>query len=104
MADLHQFQFHDFKSGSALHVRVQAGAKKTEIAEILEDGTIKIRLTAPAVEGKANHALIEYLSKIFKVRSSCIEIVAGLRSRDKLVTVTNVTPEQIDQTIHNSVK
>jgi uncharacterized protein (TIGR00251 family) len=104
MAESHHFQFHDFKSGGALHVRVQAGAKKTELAEILDDGTIKIRLTAPAVEGKANHALIEYLSKILKVKSSSIEIVAGLRSRDKLVTVTNISIEQIDQTIHNAVK
>ncbi len=103
MADPHRFQFHDFKSGGALHVRVQAGAKKTEIAEIMDDGTIKIRLTAPALEGKANHALIQYLSDLLKVKASSIEIVAGLRSKDKLVTVTNITPEQLEQIIHAAI-
>jgi hypothetical protein len=103
MTDQHRFQFHDFKSGGALHVRVQAGARKNEISEILEDGTIKIRLTAPAVEGKANHALIEYISNLLKVNSSAIEIVAGLRSKDKLITVTNIDPEQIEQAIHKAM-
>ena len=104
MVDSHRFQFHDSKSGGALHVRIQAGAKKTEIAEIMEDGTIKIRLTAPALEGKANHALIQYLSDLLKVKASAIEIVAGLLSKDKLVTVTNITPEQLEQTIHAAIK
>jgi len=104
MADSHRFQFHDFKSGGALHVKVQAGAKKTEIAEILDDGTIKIRLTAPAVEGKANYALIEFLSKILKVKTSSIEIVGGSRSKDKLITVTNISVEQIELAIQNAVK
>jgi uncharacterized protein len=104
MVDSHHFQFHDSKSGGALHVRVQAGARINEITEILEDGTIKIRLIAPAVEGKANHALIEYFSKLLDVKTSAIEIVAGLRSKDKLITVTNVSPAQIEQAIRNLLK
>jgi len=100
MSDVHHFKFHDSKSGSALHVRVQAGARKNEIVEILDDGTIKVRLTAPAVEGKANQALIDYLSKLLKVNKSAIEIVGGLRSKDKIITITNLSMEQLDYSIH----
>jgi uncharacterized protein len=104
MRDAHRFQFHDSRLGSALHVRVQAGARKNEIIEILDDGTIKIRLMAPAVEGKANQALIDYLSRLLKVKNSAIEIVGGLRSRDKIVTVTNIGNEQLERAIRDVVK
>jgi uncharacterized protein (TIGR00251 family) len=104
MSSYHRFNFHDSESGSALHVRIQAGAKKNEVSEILEDGTIKIRLTAPAVEGKANRALKEYLSSILKVKESCIEIVGGIRSRDKLISITNINPEQMERLILDAYK
>jgi uncharacterized protein (TIGR00251 family) len=100
----HRFQFHDSKFGGALHVRVQAGARKNEISEILEDGTIKIRLTAPALEGKANHALIEFLAKVLHVKTTSIEIVAGLRSKDKLISITSVNVDQIERAIHDATK
>lgn len=104
MGDSKSFHFHDSKSGGALHVRVQAGAKKNEITEILEDGTIKIQLTAPAVEGKANHALVEFLSKVLNVKASSIEIAGGLRAKDKLITITNVSVDQIEKIIHSTLK
>ena len=85
-------------------MRVQARARKNEISEILDDGTIKIRLIAPALEGKANHALIEFLSKVLHVKTSSIEIVGGLRSKDKLISITNVSVDQIERAIHAAIK
>lgn len=76
----------------ALHC--QPGAKKTEI-QGEHDGRLKIRLAAPPVEGKANDALIAWLSKILKINRSHIELLAGDLSRLKRVKVSGVTAIQI---------
>jgi uncharacterized protein len=76
----------------ALHC--QPGAKKTEIHGE-HDGRLKIRLAAPPVEGKANDALIAWLSKILKINRSHIELLAGDLSRLKRVKVSGVTAIQI---------
>ncbi len=85
-----QFRFHHGKSGAALAIRVTPRASRNEIAEVLDDGTIRIRLTAPPVDGKANQALVKFLAKILGVAPSAIEIVAGTTGRDKLVAVTGM--------------
>lgn len=85
-----EFNLHDGKSGSAITVRVTPRSSRNEISEILDDGTLKIHLTAPAIEEKANQALIEFLARVLEVKPSQIEIVAGLMGKDKLVTVTNI--------------
>jgi hypothetical protein len=54
------FRLHDGQRGAALAVRVTPRARKNEIVEVLSDGTVKVHLTAPPVEGKANQALLEY--------------------------------------------
>lgn len=96
-----QFQLHDGKKGAALAIRVTPRMAKNEISEILNDGTIKIRLTAPPVDGKANEALIEFLAKILGINNSKIEIVAGLTGRDKLVTITDMDTETVHAKIIN---
>lgn len=53
----------------------------------LHDNAIKIALTAPPVDGEANKQLIQYLSRLFQVKKSDIDIVAGERSRRKRVSV-----------------
>lgn len=86
---------HDGKHGAAIAVRITPRASKNEIVEILNDGTIKIRLTAPPVEGKANAALLVFLAEVLDVNKSKLDIVAGLTGRDKLVTVIDLTPEEV---------
>jgi len=78
------------RRGAALAIRVTPRARKDEIVEILSDQTIKIRLTAPPVEGKANEALIEFLAMVLDVPRSRIEIVAGSTGRDKLVSILDL--------------
>lgn len=104
MADQPKFKLHSGKRGAALAVRVTPRARKNEISEILEDGTIKIRLTAPPVEGKANQALIEFLSEILDVPARKIEIVAGETGRDKLVTVLDLDADTLNQRIADLLK
>lgn len=50
-------------------------------------GALKIKLTAPPVEGKANKALIKFLSKHYKTPQTKIKIVSGLTSKNKIVEI-----------------
>ncbi len=94
-----KFKFHDGRRGSALAIRVTPRARRNEVAEVLNDGTIRIRLTAPPVEGKANKALIEFLSQILGVPKSRISIVAGETGRDKLVSILDMEPQEAQRRI-----
>lgn len=76
----------------ALHC--QPGAKKTEV-QGEHDGRLKLRLVAPPVEGKANEALIQWLSKTLEIRRANIELLAGDLSRLKRVRVQGLTAEQL---------
>ncbi len=70
-----------------LSVRIQPRASKNEIAR-MENGTIKIRLTAPPVDGAANEALIRFLADALSVPKSQVNIVSGHTSRDKIVRIS----------------
>lgn len=76
----------------------QPGAKKTEV-QGEHDGRLKIRLAAPPVEGKANDALILWLSKTLGVNRSAIELLAGDLSRLKRVRVSGITAQAIIQNL-----
>ncbi len=89
------YHLHDGKSGSALAVRITPRASRNEIREILDDGTVKIRITAAPVEGQANSALIDYLSDVLGVTKSKLEIVAGQTGRDKIIAVEGMTSKEV---------
>jgi uncharacterized protein len=67
------------------NIKVIPNAKQNKLVE--EPGRLKVHLTARAVEGKANAALIEFLSGHFKVRKSAISIVRGEKNREKIVEI-----------------
>ncbi len=89
--------FHDSAGGTAFLVRVVPRSTKNEIVELMKDGTVKIHLTAPPVEGKANRQLVEFLSEIFQIKPSRIEIAAGEKSRNKVVTVDGLSPSEVEK-------
>ncbi len=93
------FKLHDGKGGAALTIRVTPRARKTEISGIMDDGTLRIRISAPRSEGKANKALIKYLSKILGVRKNRIDIVAGEKSLDKIVSILDMSAEEVQKQI-----
>jgi len=82
--------------GSAVRftVRVQPRSSRNEIAG-LQGSALKIRLTAPPVEGMANDALVEFLSETLKIARRNVCIVSGLSSRTKVVEVSDVSLEAI---------
>jgi len=69
-----------------LELHVQPGASRSGFAG-RHGERIKIRLAARALDGKANAALIEFLSDHYRVAKRAVHIVAGLKSRDKRVVI-----------------
>ena len=98
------YHLHDGQKGAALAIRVTPRASKNEIVDILSDGTVKIRLTAPPVEGQANEALVKFLSKVLDVPISSLEIVAGDTGRDKLVSIKDLDAEVVHHKILENIK
>jgi len=92
MADK-KIKLHDGKKGSALAVRVTPRASRNEIVEVLNDGTIKVRIAAPPADNEANEALILFMAEILGVSKSRLDIVAGEAGRDKLITVLDMDVE-----------
>jgi len=82
-----------------LSVRIQPRASKNELV-LMEDGGLKIRLTAPPVEGAANEALIRFLAETLSVSKSQIEIVAGHTSREKIVRVRGVAESDAERLLN----
>jgi uncharacterized protein (TIGR00251 family) len=94
-----KFNLSNGKYGAALTVRVTPRARKSEFAGVMEDGTVRIRIQEPPVEGKANRALVRFLSKVLGIRRSQIEIVAGKKGLDKIVAVEAMTAEEVENRI-----
>jgi uncharacterized protein (TIGR00251 family) len=75
-------------NGLRLSVQIMPNAKKTEIIGILEDA-LKIRLHAPALEGKANEALIRFLADVLHLPKSAISITHGHTNKRKLIEIAS---------------
>ena len=88
MAD-RNYHLHDGKKGAALAIRITPRAANNQVAEVLHDGTVRIRLDASSDE-EINSVLKEYLSTILDVPESSIDVVAGQTGHDKLVSIINL--------------
>ncbi|MGE0452499.1 MAG: DUF167 domain-containing protein [Vicinamibacteria bacterium] len=81
-------------AGVSFAVRVQPRASREAILGE-RDGALRVRLTAPPVEGAANDALRRLLAKALGTAPSAVEILRGEHGRDKQVRVTGVAPEAV---------
>ncbi len=75
-------------------VRVVPGASRDEVVGV-EDGALKVRLRARAVEGQANEALLQYLADRLDVRRRQVTLLRGQTARRKLVAAEGVTAAQV---------
>jgi uncharacterized protein (TIGR00251 family) len=91
------------KADTTIIIRVIPRAKKSEISQVLDDGTIKIRLTAPPVEGKANQALVRFLADVFRISPSNIEIISGVKGRNKVVLIEGINEKTARSMIEEHV-
>lgn len=71
--------------GLIFTLKISPNASKNEI--IKTSGGVKVKITAPPVDGKANKCLIEYLSKLFKVPKTSFEILRGETSKEKTLLI-----------------
>ncbi len=68
-----------------LYIRVIPNARRNKV--VMDGNRLKVYLTAPPVEGKANKALIEFLAGHFGVKKGRVKILRGEKSRDKIVEI-----------------
>jgi uncharacterized protein len=84
----------DTKLGATFTVRVQPRARRNAVAGVLGEA-LKLSLTAPPVEGRANQACIDFLAELLGVPRSSVTIAAGETSRNKLIRVSGLTAEEV---------
>ena len=85
---------HETARGTTLEVYVQPKASRNELVGIHE-GTLKVRLTAPPVEGEANKECVKFLAKLLNIPRSRVEVVQGHKSRRKTVLILGITGEEL---------
>ena len=75
-------------------VRVQPRASRNEVVGVIE-GSLKLRIQAPAMENRANEAVVEYLATLLKTPKSAVRILGGEHSRVKRVEIRGVQPRDV---------
>ena len=70
-----------------IKIRVLPRSSRNEVVGEMTDGTLKVKLTAPPVDGKANEALIKLLSDHFGVSKNKITIIKGLTNKNKTIEI-----------------
>ena len=78
--------------GITFRIKVQPGAARNEITGQM-DGILKLRVSAPPVDGKANAACVRFLAGLLVVRATSIDIKSGASARTKTITVRGITAE-----------
>jgi uncharacterized protein (TIGR00251 family) len=89
---------HD--SDISFQIRVHPRAKKNAITGEVGDA-LKLTLTAPPVDGKANDACIDFFAKLLKVPRSSVTIAAGQTSRNKVIRVAGLSAEEVRRRLAN---
>ena len=86
----------DIGGGATFAVKVHPRAKRDAVAGELGDA-LKVCLTAPPVEGKANEACVRFFAELLQVPRSSVTIAAGETSRNKVVRVQGLTAAQVEE-------
>jgi uncharacterized protein (TIGR00251 family) len=81
---------------ATLKIRVIPNAKKTEFAGYRDDELV-LRLNEPALEGKANKAAVEFVSRYFGVTRSSVLLVRGERSRHKIFQIVGLKSDDLER-------
>jgi hypothetical protein len=84
--------------GVTFSLRVHPKARRDRIAGALGD-SLKLELTSPPVEGKANEACIRFFAELLKVPRSSVTIAAGAGSRNKVIRVAGVSADEVERAL-----
>ncbi len=88
------FKIEERKEGVSFKIRVRPSASRNEIKGLLGE-VLKIDINAPPIRGKANKECIRFLAKELKVPKLDIEIVSGLKSKNKLIKIKGISKEKV---------
>jgi len=77
-----------------LHIRLQPNARRNEVVGFQND-VLRLRVTAPPHEGRANKALIDLLADVLDIPKSHIDILRGRTTMDKLVVIEDLEPDEV---------
>jgi uncharacterized protein (TIGR00251 family) len=90
--------FTNSSGAATFAVKIHPRAKQSAITGEIGDA-LKVSLTAPPVDGKANAACIVFFAKLLKVPRSSVTIAAGQTSRNKVIRVAGLTAQQVQERI-----
>ncbi|MGB4599628.1 MAG: DUF167 family protein [Trichlorobacter sp.] len=100
MPDSPERPWQEQADGLVLRVLVQPRASRSQFCGLQGD-ELKLRLTAPPVDGAANACCQEFLAKLFRVPKSAVRIESGESSRHKRIRVLGATAAQLEQALGN---
>jgi uncharacterized protein (TIGR00251 family) len=82
--------------GARISLRVYPNAARNEVVGFA-DGVLRLKITAAPIKGEANRELIAFLSRLLGVDKSALSIIKGHTSRNKLLAVSGLAPEEVIQ-------
>ncbi|MCJ7658702.1 MAG: DUF167 domain-containing protein [Anaerolineales bacterium] len=91
--------FQDGSGGSALAIRMPPLSRKNEVTKFHSDGTVNVKFTAPPINGKAKIVLKIFLTEKLEVKQSEIEIIAGKKGRNKIVSIYGLDSDTVNRRI-----
>ncbi|SNR75054.1 hypothetical protein SAMN06265340_10530 [Desulfurobacterium atlanticum] len=84
-------------------MKVQPKAKMNRIVKV-ENGKLKVKVTAPPENGKANDSVINLLSKELKISKSSFEVIKGLLNREKVILIKSEKIDEVEKKLQNLLK
>jgi uncharacterized protein (TIGR00251 family) len=85
-----QIPYKKTKNGILIEVKVEPRSSRRQITGIMDETILKVKLTAPPVDGSANEQLIALIAEVTGVKKSQIRIIRGLSSKRKLVEISGI--------------
>jgi uncharacterized protein len=83
-------QFRETTAGLEIRLHVQPRAKRCEISGV-HNGALKVKVTAPPVDDAANRSIINFFANLLGVSKSNLQILSGLKSRDKVLQISGLS-------------
>jgi len=89
--------------GVTFNVKVHPRARKNAVTGVVGDA-LKLAVTAPPLEGRANQAVVEFFADLFEIPRASVTIASGVRGQMKVVRVTGVSKQAIEQKLAQNLK
>ncbi len=96
-----EFHFHYGEIGAALAIRVFVGGKHNKIDRVLKDGTVVLTILNNPLD--LNNEVITYLAKELGIERKRFDIIAGGEDRDKIISILDIAPEDLQEKILNKI-